>query len=193
MSHRQFSDTGSFWLCTQPKTFENHIWDGGEADAQIRCWLCSVPFDTQRQYLQHFMTKPHAEMEDIQKRTDAMEFEVPVEFEISVHVPSQAEATQASLVPAQQTNSWNLSHPVRRSIAYNIMFLSLQLYHSLLFTPFTVWSSWNSCGRHISLPATSEQSAGAHHRFQTDRSTREGQSSTLPAKWWYGPASCAVV
>ena len=45
------------------------------------------------------MTKPHAEVEDIQKRTGAMELEVPVEFEMSMHVPPQAEATQASLVP----------------------------------------------------------------------------------------------
>ena len=46
-------------------------------------------------------------MENIQKRTNAMELEVPVEFEMSVHVPPQAEATQASLVPARQTKPWN--------------------------------------------------------------------------------------
>ena len=71
----------------------------GQTQEQIRCWLCSVSSDTQRQYLQHFTTKPYAEMEDIQKRTDAIELEVHVEFEMSVHVPPQAKVTQASLVP----------------------------------------------------------------------------------------------
>lgn len=43
-------------------------------------------------------------MENIQKRTDAMELEVPVEFKMNVHVPSQDD-TQASLVPELSATS----------------------------------------------------------------------------------------
>lgn len=53
-----------------------------QAYEQFRCRLCNVSSDTRRQYLRHFTTKRHA---DIQKRTDAMELEVPAEFASSVH------------------------------------------------------------------------------------------------------------
>ena len=71
----------------------------GQTHEQFRCWVCSVSFDTQRQYLRHFTTKLHGEVEDIQKRSDAMELEIPVEFK----VPPQDEATQASSVPDKQS------------------------------------------------------------------------------------------
>ena len=42
-------------------------------------WICNVSFDTEWQYLQHFSTKRHLDMEEIQNGTATMELEVPIE------------------------------------------------------------------------------------------------------------------
>ena len=48
----------------------------------LRCWICSVSFDTERQYLRHLTMKQHADMEDMQKGAYAMDLEEPVEMEV---------------------------------------------------------------------------------------------------------------
>ena len=53
----------------------------------LRCWICSVSFDTERQYLRHLTTKQHAAMDDMQKGVYAMDLEVPVEMEVQNIAP----------------------------------------------------------------------------------------------------------
>ena len=67
------------------------------------------------------MTKLHGEMEDIQKRTNAMELEVPIVFKMNVHIPPQAKATQASLVPDSSATSEAMECVSLESLATNLL------------------------------------------------------------------------
>ena len=49
------------------------------ASERSYCWICNVSFDMEQQYLRHFSTKCHLDMEEIQNRTATMELEVPIE------------------------------------------------------------------------------------------------------------------
>lgn len=77
-----------------------------------RCWICSVSFGTDRQYLRHLSTKRHVDMEDMQKGAYAVDLEVPVEMEEQciqsgiqdpVRIP-QADAPASLVLGSSETN-----------------------------------------------------------------------------------------